>query len=270
MRPGTVRTTNTRYSSVRVGDTLLAVDETGSGPVVLQAHGLGSSRGHHRDLGLDFPTLAMHHRVVRYDARGHGDSRGAPDPDHYVWPHLALDLLVIAARMSPREPVDVIGASMGVGAILHAALLVPEAFRRLVLIVPPAAWDTRAAQAAAYERAAILVERHGLGAFAAAGVMTARMPVPVLTGAGLRPQISADLLPAVLRGAARTDLPSLAALAQVSQPTLILPCTGDPAHPLSTAARLAEALPQATLMAPVPGPAQLVAWASTVEEFLAP
>jgi 3-oxoadipate enol-lactonase len=51
----------------------------------------------------------------------------------------------------------------------------------------------------------------------------------------------------VLRGAAASDLPPPEKIAQLSQPALILAWDTDPAHPLSTAERLAETLPRADL-----------------------
>jgi len=231
---------------------------------------MGSSRGHNRALGLGFPTLVGGHRVVRYDVRGHGDSRGAADPADYRWPNLARDLLVVADRVAPDEPVDAVGVAMGAAVILHAALIRPAAFRRLVLVVPPTAWETRSEQAAGYERAAVLVERHGLGALAAAGVLDRRVAIRTAAGPGGQPQISADLFPAVLRGAARTDLPPAAALATLTQPTLILPWADDLAHPVSTAARLGEVLPAATVAPAAAGAEQVATWSSMVEEFLRP
>jgi pimeloyl-ACP methyl ester carboxylesterase len=53
--------------------------------------------------------------------------------------------------------------------------------------------------------------------------------------------------PSVFRGAGASDLPSLRQLADVRVPALILPWATDPTHPISTAERLAEALPAATL-----------------------
>ena len=75
----------------RAGATL-SYDVEGDGPTVLQAHGLTSSRD--ADLALlDLRPLAAHgHRLVRYDAAGHGRSAGPDDPERYRWTALADDL----------------------------------------------------------------------------------------------------------------------------------------------------------------------------------
>jgi 3-oxoadipate enol-lactonase len=242
------------------------VEETGSGPVVIQAHGMTSSRDNDQAMGFDFAALAATHRLVRYDARGHGESTGRAVPEDYTWPNLAADLLALIAEVAGGKPVDVIGASMGVGTALHAVLREPTALRRLVLVVPPTAWETRAAQAAAYRAGADLVAGQGLAAFVS---LAARLPVPPAVG-GLTtvPQVSEALLPAVMRGAALTDLPAPTALASVTQPTLILPWAADPGHPESTAELLGTLLPNATVRPPARTPDDLAAWTPVVEEFL--
>jgi pimeloyl-ACP methyl ester carboxylesterase len=50
-----------------------------------------------------------------------------------------------------------------------------------------------------------------------------------------------------LRGAARSDLPDPDSLRAVDAPVLILAWQRDPAHPVSTAERLAELLPRSEL-----------------------
>jgi 3-oxoadipate enol-lactonase len=47
----------------------------------------------------------------------------------------------------------------------------------------------------------------------------------------------------VLRGGAASDLPSADAVRAVSARTLLLPWVGDPGHPMATAERLLQTLP---------------------------
>ena len=61
------------------------------------------------------------------------------------------------------------------------------------------------------------------------------------------PDVRPSRLPAVLRGAAESDLPEPAALRLLTHPTLVLAWPGDDAHPLSTARRLVGLLPNARL-----------------------
>ena len=71
----------------------------------------------------------------------------------------------------------------------------------------------------------------------------------------------------VFRGAATADMPPPAAVAALRQPVLILPWTGDPGHPMSTAERLVELLPQARLVTASTF-AELRAWSDAAIEFL--
>ncbi len=72
---------------------------------------------------------------------------------------------------------------------------------------------------------------------------------------------------AVFRGAAHADLPGPDAVATIAAPTLILAWSGDPGHPVSTAERLADLLPNAELsVASTLG--ELFAWTDRVADFL--
>ncbi|MEH3052706.1 MAG: alpha/beta fold hydrolase [Patulibacter minatonensis] len=217
------------------------------GPLVVQLHGLTSSRARDVQLGLDLPRALREHRVLRYDARGHGDSTGGTDPASYSWPSLADDLLRLLEHVAPGEQVHGVGPSMGSATLLHAALREPTRFASLTLVVPPTAWETRMAQRATYLVNADLIEREGIGAFVELG-LTAPI-VPALADAPrTAPAVSEAVLPALLRGAATSDLPPLAELKAIEAPTLVLAWTDDPTHPVSTAALLAEVLPHTRLV----------------------
>ena len=122
----------------------LRYDILGEGPVVIAAHGMLSSCEVDQRLAFNWPTIATAgRRLVRYDARGHGRSTGRPQPEDYTWPSLAEDMLALRSHVAGTASVDALGASMGCGTLLHAAVRQPEAFRRLVLVIPPTAWATR-------------------------------------------------------------------------------------------------------------------------------
>lgn len=239
----------------------------GSGPVVLSAHGLSMSRAAVAGLGQSFAPLGERGRtVVEYDARGHGRSTGRQVPLDYSWETLAGDLLALIDEVSPTAPVDAIGASMGCATILHAVTTAPERFRRLVLVIPPTAWETRRVMAAGYETQARLLEEQGMEAYLE---LTARFPnppalPPELT---LRPDVTEELLPTVFRGAALSDFPSPEAIVAVTQPVLILAWAGDPGHPVSTAERLVALLPSAELRV-AQSPADVAEWVDRATEFL--
>ncbi|MGN6742670.1 MAG: alpha/beta fold hydrolase, partial [Amnibacterium sp.] len=242
------------------------------GPVVVAAHGLTSSRASEDASGLtDWSALpAAGFRLVRYDARGHGRSTGSLDPGAYRWQRLADDLLAVIDAVAGEGPVDVVGSSMGVGTALWAALRAPERFRRLVLVIPPTAWATRAAQTEIYETGARFIEERGLDAFVRGSA--ALPPLPILAAAGLwplpGPDVTETLLPTIFRGAAATDLPAAEELTALPHEALLLPWADDPGHPVSTAERLLEVLPNATMHV-ARTPDHLRARGRLIAEFLA-
>ena len=239
---------NPDLPTLALNDAALEYDLTGdSGPLVVQLHGLTSSRARDVQLGLDLPRALRDHRVLRYDARAHGGSTGSKNPVTYTWPHLADDLLLLLDHVAPGEEVHGVGPSMGSATLLHAALLDPARFASLTLVVPPTVWDTRVAQRATYLVNADLIEREGLEAFVELGL--AAPIVPALADVPRTyPAVPEELLPALLRGAAMSDLPPRRELATIEVPTLILAWSDDPTHPVSTATELAEILPNTRLV----------------------
>jgi 3-oxoadipate enol-lactonase len=243
-------------------DTEIAYSDEGSGPVAVYAHGLTASRAVDAAMGwLDWsPVVAAGRRLISYDARGHGSSGGTKTPELYTWPALAGDLLALLDDRGAESPVSALGSSMGTGTLLHAALLAPERFDRLVLAAPPTAWESRAAQGGMYLAAADLVEAQGLQVFAQLAGSLPRPPVFAdLETYPPTPDVREDLLPTVLRGAAASDLPRTDDLRGVQQPTLVLAWADDPGHPVSTAERLVELLPDAHLHV-ARTPADLHSW----------
>ncbi|MFJ4674660.1 alpha/beta fold hydrolase [Kitasatospora sp. NPDC088783] len=229
----------------------LAYSTTGPrhGPLAVHAHGALSSRAHERRAGLfDWTAVTATHRLARYDARGHGESTGRAVPADYHYPVLADDLLALCDHLSPDAPVTGFGASMGTATVLWAALARPERFDRLVLAVPAVAWAAREPRRSGLRAAATLVERRGRGALDAAAKLSG--PPAVLAQA---PQYTTEfdlaepLLPAALRAAAASDLPTPETLRALPHPTLLLAWDTDPLHPLTTARTLAAHLPNARL-----------------------
>lgn len=211
------------------------------GPLVVQLHGLTSCRARDAALGLDLGRALRGHRILRYDARGHGESTGGDEMAAYTWPALAGDLIALLDQVSPDEPVHGVGTSMGAATLLHAAVRAPQRFASLTLVVPPTAWETRREKAAAYLANADLVEREGIEAFVE---LSSTIPdPPALAEAPItRPSVAETLLPTVLKGAAASNLPPLQTLAGIDVPTLILAWADDPAHPLRTAELLHHAI----------------------------
>jgi 3-oxoadipate enol-lactonase len=227
----------------------LAHSVLGEGAPFVWGHGLTSSRANEESGGLfDWtPVVETGRRVIRYDAAGHGRTGGPTDPEAYRWPQLAVDLLGLMDDLG-IERTSAGGASMGCATVLHAAVRAPERFDRLVLVIPPTAWDTRPAQADQYEASARYVEQAGKEAWMAVASEAPRAAIFAdLPPFPFTADIPEALLPYVLRGAAASDLPPAAEIATIAQPALVLAWTGDPGHPESTAERLAEHLPDAEL-----------------------
>jgi len=223
----------------------IEVRDDGAGLPFLWGHGLVSSMEEEdRFIVMDFGRLARRHRVIRWDARGHGRSKGVPIPDDYRWDNLGRDLLALADELGIDQFVAG-GVSMGAAAALHAAVQAPRRVVGLVLMLAPTAYDTREEQADLYRAGAILIERIGVDAYVES---LRNLPAPeILADFGERfvpiPRVSGELLPAVLRGAGSSDLPSAESVRTITAPALLLPWVGDHGHPMSTSERLLELLP---------------------------
>lgn len=226
-------------------------DNSGSDGIldVVWGHGLTQSRALEDDADM-LDWAGVDARVLRYDARGHGESDSTPDMDGYSWEELSRDQLEIATSLQIDRYVAG-GASMGCATALHAAVLAPERVIGLILVIPPTGWEHRAAQTDVYEQGAKVVETYGVEPLIKAGAAVAP-PDPLLEDSDYRERRAAGLrswdpgrLAQAMRGAARAQLPDRSAIATITCPTLVLAWTGDPVHPVSTAEELARLLPHA-------------------------
>lgn len=250
-------------------------ERQGSGPSLLWGHGLTSSRAHEAEppVLLDWDRIAAGADVVRYDAAGHGRSDAATDLDRYRWDELARDQQLLADHLG-IGPSIVGGASMGAATALHRAVLFPDQVRALVLVIPPTAWATRAAQSGNYQTMADLIEAGSLDRVLAGGRQVPP-PDPFAgldtwheRGAARLRAIEQHRLAGLFRGAAAADLPSPEAVSTIGVPCLILAWTGDPGHPVDTARRLGELLPDATV-GEASTAAAVEAWTDRVIDFVA-
>ena len=252
--------------ALQVRGAVLDYDITGDdGPLVVQLHGLTSSRARDAQLGLDLGRALRGHRVLRYDARAHGRSTGTAREADYGWDALADDLLALLDRVAPGEAVHGVGPSMGTGTLLHAAVHDPARFASLTLVTPPTAWKRRRAQGDVYRANADAVERGGIAAFELGD--TAPVPPALADAPETRPTVPPDVLPTVLRGAAATDLPRKKAIRRLPAPTLVLAWTGDRTHPLKTARALRELIPDSRLVV-ARSPYGVMAWPGLFAEHV--
>jgi pimeloyl-ACP methyl ester carboxylesterase len=97
-------------------------------PDLLLHHGLASSQ---RIWDLMLPTLSRRHRVVTYDARGHG--RSAKPSSGFGFDHTVADARAVIAGARMRRPV-LVGHSWGAMVALELAALHPRSVRGVVLV----------------------------------------------------------------------------------------------------------------------------------------
>lgn len=222
---------------------------------------------------IDWVRVRERRRVVRFDARGHGESGPLASPAEGAWDQLALDEVGLIDALGLDEVV-LGGASMGTATALHAALSLGDRVQGLVLTIPPTAWETRSDQAELYEAMAQMVDDGGVEPLIEASAGMAP-PDPFAEIDGFHELRAASLrradpqrLAAGFRGASHADLPDPEAVASIAAPTLILAWSGDPGHPVTTAQRLAELLPNADLKV-ASTLTELFTWTDLVAEFLA-
>ena len=105
----------------------IAFDDEGSGPPLALVHAGVADRRMWSALAA---TLADRHRVIRHDVRGVGESLPPTGP----WSH-HTDLLGLLDELLITRA-HVVGASMGAGIAVEAALARPGAVASLVLVAP--------------------------------------------------------------------------------------------------------------------------------------
>lgn len=113
-----------------VADGAIAYDVTGSGPLVVLAHGMGDSRASYRFVVP--PLVAAGYRVATVDLRGCGESSvGWPS---YSRTDIAGDLLAVLRHLG--GPAVLVGHSISGGAVTIAAARAPELVAGVVELAP--------------------------------------------------------------------------------------------------------------------------------------
>jgi 3-oxoadipate enol-lactonase len=207
------------------GGTLWSDDSGGDGPPLVLLHpGVGDSRF----WDLVRPGLAADHRVIRYDARGFGQSPAPTEP--YT---LFGDLVAVLDHYG-LDRVALVGCSQGGGSGLSLAVEQPGRLSALVLLCPAvpgypwadqpdldeseldAAWDSAFAAGDVDGLVAIMAKNWAAGD----GGLT-----PEVTGQ-LRSAARADL---AIEGRQQDDPPAWDRLESVSVPSALL--VGDADYP---------------------------------------
>jgi len=253
--------------SVPAGDVTLAGEESGSGPAIVLLHGLTATR---RYVVMGSRALERGgHRVIAYDARGHGASTPAPEPDAYGYATLAADLLaVLDARGIDRAVLA--GGSMGAHTLVRFALDHGDRVAGLVVVTPAFEPDDEQddeRRLARWDALSRGLREGGVEGFVAAyGEPAVPEPyretvVKVLRqrlGAHEHPEAVADALRAVPRSRPFGDWRELA---ELDLPAVVVASRdeADPEHPYAVGERYAEAIPGARLVSEAPGSSPL-AW----------
>ena len=242
----------------------LTGEEAGDGIPVVLLHGLTATR---RYVVMGSRALERGgHRVVAYDARGHGRSSPAGAPDDYGYAALTADLLAILDERGIERAV-LAGASMGAHTSIRLALDHGDRVAGLVAITPAYTPEGDAVDLARWDALADGLRDGGVEGFVAAygepGVPAAwRETVTKVLRQRLsaheHPDAVADALRAVPRSRPFEEWDELGELAL---PAVVVASRdeADPGHPHAVGERYAREIPGAELVSEEPGASPL-AW----------
>ncbi len=244
----------------------LAVEETGSGVPVVLLHGLTATR---RYVVMGSKALERSgHRVIAYDARGHGRSSPAREPTQYEYGDLVDDLEAVLDSLEVERAV-LAGASMGAHTLLRLALEHPERAGGLVVITPafdPATND-EADRLARWDALAEGLAQDGIDGFLAAqGEPRVRPEWRETVVKVIRQRLAQHEHPSAVADALRVvprshPFESVDALSAISAPTAVVASDDepDPEHPKAVGEAYAAAIPGAELITDEPGRSP-IAW----------
>ena len=253
------------FEVTRNGVTLRGSD-AGEGPAVVLAHGLTATR---RYVVMGSSALERGgHRVLAFDARGHGTSSPAATPEGYGYEDLGADLEAVLDHAGVHRAV-LAGASMGAHTLAWLALHRPERVAGLVIITPAFSGteDSDPERLARWDALSDGLRTRGIDGFVSAygePNVPERMRETVITVIRQRlalhehPDAVADALRAVPRSRPFASMEDLAAIAV---PTVVVASNdeADPEHPQSVGEAYADAIPGARLVTDEPGRSP-VAW----------
>jgi pimeloyl-ACP methyl ester carboxylesterase len=254
----------------------LAGQEAGEGPAVVLLHGLTATR---RYVVMGSTALERsEHRVIAYDARGHGRSSPAGDPSAYGYHELASDLEAVLDHAGVQRAV-LAGASMGAHTLLRLVLSRPDRVAGLVVITPAYEGETNddPERLAHWDALSDGLRTGGVEGFLAAygqpGVPE-RWRETVIKVISQRlalhehPEAVADALRAVPRSRPFESMDELGAIAV---PTLIVVSDdeADPEHPRAVGEAYAAAIPGARLIKDEPGRSPIAWQGSQLSKLIA-
>jgi pimeloyl-ACP methyl ester carboxylesterase len=244
----------------------LYVEDDGEGIPVVLLHGLTAT---HRYVVMGSKALERSgHRVIAYDARGHGHSDPAPSPDAYEYTDLVADLARVLDERGIERAV-LAGASMGAHTLLRFALEHPERAAGLVVITP--AYDPvtfgNPSSLASWDALSEGLRNGGVEGFVEAygePAVPERWRETVLTV--LRQRLSAHDHRGAVADALRVvprsrPFDTLHDLDGIAAPTVVVADRddADPSHPLTVGEDYARVIPGARMVIEEPGKSP-IAW----------
>src|SRR4051794_3141849 len=252
---------------IEANGVMLAGDDDGEGTAVVLLHGLTATR---RYVVMGSKSLERSgHRVIAYDARGHGKSSPAPAPGDYGYEALVADLLAVLDGRGIDRAV-LAGASMGAHTLVRFALDHGDRVAGLVIATPafePDDGQDEERRLARWDALADGLRDGGVESFVAA-YGEPRVPAPwrdtVLKV--LRQRLAAHEHRAAVADALRAvprsrPFEAWRELAELELPAAVVASRdeADPEHPYAVGERYAEAIPGARLVSEEPGSSPL-AW----------
>jgi pimeloyl-ACP methyl ester carboxylesterase len=244
----------------------LSVTDEGEGTPVVLLHGLTATR---RYVVMGSRSLERSgHRVLAYDARGHGRSAPARAPEDYGYGELDLDLEAVLDGLGVERAV-LAGASMGAHTLLAFALRRPERVAGLVVLTPAfepgheaspdrlSRWDALSAGLRSGGVEGFLAA-YGVPAVSPALQETVQKVIRQRLALHEHPEAVADALRAVPRSRPFDGLEQLQA---IHAPTIVVASNdeADPEHPRAVGEAYARMIPGARLVTDEPGKSP-IAW----------
>jgi pimeloyl-ACP methyl ester carboxylesterase len=252
---------------VRRAGIVLRGEESGDGPPIVLAHGLTATRRYvlHGSNAL----VRRGHRLVSYDARGHGESDPAPEGEEgYVYPALVADLSAVLDERAGEGPALLAGHSMGAHTIAALALEEPERIAGVVLIGPATIGVPLTPEALeSWDALADALDRGGIEEFVRVNDNPRlddhwREVVARITRERLERHRDLGAVAEALRRVPRSlPFEGLDDLSHLDVPALVVAShdEADPGHPRAVAEEWAERLPNARLVGEERGQSPL-AW----------
>jgi 3-oxoadipate enol-lactonase len=238
----------------------------GEGTPIVLCHGLTASRRYvvHGSRALE----RAGHRVITYDARGHGESDPAPAEQSYGYPELIGDLERVVEAEVADDRFLLAGHSMGAHTAVGYALAHPERLSGLVIIGPTYTGEISDETLAYWNGLAAALEGEGIDGFVEylirEGATAADWRDSVARISRERMELHRDpreLARALRETPASRPFGSLQDLAGLDVPALVVASNdeADPGHPYAVAEAYAAALPRARMISEDEGQSPL-AW----------